>query len=87
MSQINLTIRDPESLVGFIENAKGAGYLKEVSIYKIKKLLPEVQFPIEIPIDIDAVLKLAGNPVVKKVFGSKVESKTIEILNAALETG
>ena len=87
MSNIYLQIEDLESLKSFVRDAKGKGFFKDTSVIKMEESLKDRSFPIQVPIDVDAVLKLAGNPVVKKVFGSKIEEKASEILNIVMETG
>ena len=69
---IYITIKDPASLKAFLMEAKGVGLLKDVSLNDMS--FREDDFPMDFPVDIDAFLKLAGNPVVKKVFGKKIES-------------
>lgn len=84
MSQIYLEIGSLESLVGFIESAKGAGLLKDISPKKVEDLLSEKEFPVRVPVDLDKVLDVAANPVVRKIFGKKIEETTVRtILRAA----
>ena len=68
---IYITIEDLDSLKSFVREAKKIGLLKEVPESKIA--YGKADFPVQLPIDIDAFLKLTGNPIVKKVFGKKIE--------------
>lgn len=86
MSKIYLEIGSLESLVGFIESAKEAGLLKDVSPKKVEDLLSGKEFPVRVPVDLDKVLDVAANPVVRKIFGKKIEDTTVRtILKAANE--
>ena len=80
--RIYIGIEDFASLESFIEEAQKIGLLKDISI----KRLPfnENDFPMQLPIDIEAFLKLTGNPIVKKVFGKKIEST---LQNYLIEAG
>ena len=85
--RIYLEIRDAESLVDFLKEAqKRTGLLKDISPGKLRKALSTKAFPIRIPIDLDGVIDIASNPVLKKMFGRKVEDATKRYLIAALET-
>ena len=84
MSQIYLEIGSLESLVCFIESAKEAGLLKDISPKKVEDLLSGKTFPVRVPVDLDKVLDVAANPVVRKIFGKKIEETTVRtILRAA----
>lgn len=84
MSQVNLEIKDPETLIAFIEDAKKVGLLKDISTEQVKKSFSGKTFPIRVPVDLDAVLKAAGNRIVKTAFAKTIQDKTVDILNKAL---
>ena len=86
MSQIYLEIGDLQSLIDFLEEAKGIGLLKDISTSKVGTLMSGKEFPVRIPIEIDKVLTLATNPIVKKMFGKKIEETTITCLLKVIET-
>lgn len=52
-------------------NFRKAGLLKSVSVNDIT--LPERCFPIEIPVEIDGLFKLAGHPLAKQ-YKTKIDS-------------
>lgn len=86
MSQIYLEIGSLESLTGFIQDAKGAGLLKDISTQKVADLMSSKEFPVRVPVELDQVLKLMANPMVRKIFGKKIEETTVRtILKAAKE--
>lgn len=87
MSQVNLEIESLDTLIAFIEDAKKVGLLKDISTEQVKRSFGGKAFPIRIPVDIDAVLKVAGNKVVKTVYGNEIQKKTVDILNKALSPG
>lgn len=70
--KIYISIEDLASLECFIEEAQKVGLLKGVNANELT--FNESDFPMRLPVDIDAFLKLTGNPIVKKVFGKKIES-------------
>ncbi len=84
MSQVYLEIGDLDTLMAFLRDAQKAGLLIGVSPYKVEHSFSEKDFPVRIPVNLDAVLAVAGNPIVKKVFGKTIETKTVDILNKAL---
>ena len=70
--RIYISIEDFDSLNGFMQEAHKVGLLKDVSINSTS--FDEGDFPMQFPVDIEAFLKLTGNPIVKKVFGKKIET-------------
>lgn len=80
MSQIFLEIGDIESTMEFIKDAKEAGFLKDISSDKVESLLREKEFPIRIQIELDDVFKLASNPIVRKMFGKRIEDTTVKTI-------
>ena len=87
MNQVCLEIENLETLMAFIEDAKKAGFLKDIRTEQIKELFSKKVFPVRVPVDLNALLAVAGNPIVKKAFGKKIETKTVDILNQALRSG
>ena len=86
MSQVYLEIGNIEDLITFIESAKEVELLKDISCDKVRNILKEKNFPVRLPIDINQALGIAANPVVRKIFGKKIEETTINtILKVANE--
>lgn len=83
MDQVNLEIGSLETLVAFIENAKKVGLLKDISTNQVKVSFSKVTFPIRIPVDLNALIAIAGKPILKP-FGKQIEKKTVDILNKVL---
>ena len=87
MSQIYLEIGDAESMTAFLEEARTkTGLLKDISLDKVEYVLSTKEFPIRVPVNLDAVIELAMNPVVKKMFGKKIEETTKKALLKAIES-
>ena len=80
MSQIFLEIGDIESTMEFIKDAKESGFLKDISSDKVESLLKDKEFPIRIQIELDDVFKLASNPIVRKMFGKRIEDTTVKTI-------
>ena len=82
-TEIYLTIGDKASLTSFLEEAKRkTGLLKDISIDKIEASLSDSDFPMKIPVKMDGVLDLAANPILKKMFGRKMEDTAVKYLRA-----
>ena len=87
MSQIYLEIGNMEGLMEFLQEARRkTGLLKDIPLDKVECVLEEKEFPIRIPVDLDSVLDLAMNPVVKKIYGKKIEETTKKALLKAIES-
>ena len=86
--KIFLQVDDEQTAIDLIREVKGkTGLLKDVNLYSLKQALDRKQFPIQIPVDLDGLLKVAGNPLVKRIFGPKIEGTTKRILKQVIETG
>lgn len=86
MSQIYLEIGDLQAIINFLDGAKEIGLLKDISSKKVEDLMSKKEFPIRLPIELDQVMAVAANPVIKKVFGKKIEETTLKCLVKAMET-
>ena len=87
MNQVYLEIEDLETLVAFVRDVRQrTGLLKDILPSKVRGSLNEIEFPVRIPIDLDAVIALADNPILKKTFGKKIENGARTILEKAMET-
>ena len=87
MNRVYLEITDGQEVMTFLTEAKKKGLLKDISAEKVEMALRQKAFPIKVPISLDGIIGLAGNPVVKKMFGRKIDDAAIKYLKAALETG
>lgn len=88
MSQIYLEVGSKEEAMAFLAEAKKkTGMLKDVSLEKVNRQLSMKEFPIRIPVNLDGVLNLCANPVLKKMFGKAVEKKTLEFLTTVVGAG
>ena len=84
---IFLEIESAEGLTAFLKEAKKTGLLKDVSLNDIEDAIRTKEFPLRIPVNLDAVLNLCRNPVLRKLFGGKIESKAKMILATAKRKG
>lgn len=88
MAKVFLEIGSKTELLMFMKEAKEkTGLLKDISLKDLNCSLHEENFPIRIPVNLDSVLDLCGNPMLKKLFGKKVEETTRKYLKAAMATG
>lgn len=82
-TEIYLTIGDKASLTSFVEEAKRkTGLLKDISMEMIETSLSDDDFPMKIPVKMDGVLDVAANPILKKIFGKRMEDTTKKYLKA-----
>ena len=84
---MHLTINSLGDLVNLVVELKKAGFLKDVGSKDILDKFGEKSFPIQIPINLEGAINLFGNPVVKQVFGKKIDSKVHDIWTKAIEAG
>jgi hypothetical protein len=77
---IFLEIESAEGLTAFLAEAKKTGLLKDVSMKDIQDAVRKKEFPLRIPVNLDAVLNLCRNPILRKLFGGKIESRAKMIL-------
>lgn len=80
MGKVYLEVDSLETLISFIQDAKGIGLLKDVSLAQVRHKFGNAAFPLRVPVNLNAVLDVASNKIVKATF-----SKTIEkMVTAAL---
>ena len=88
MDNFYLEIGSPEAVIAFLQATKEkTGLLKSVPLREVEQILQTKSFPIKVPVDLDAVIELASNPILKKAFGKKLEYKAAEILVKAMGSG
>ena len=86
MNQIYLEIENLDSLILFLREARNNGMLKDVLPSEVRAGLSEKIFPMRIPIETDAIVKVATNPIIRRTFGKKMEDTTRRYLVEAMET-
>lgn len=82
---IFLTINDQKSLELFIKGAAANGMIRSLNPQELIQWMRTVEFPIQVPVDFDKVLATAGNPIVKKVFGKKIDETFTRYVKTAME--
>ena len=87
MEQIYIEINSLKSLTDLLTEAKKKGLLKDISVEKVERAFMNKAFPMRVPVKLDSLLDLAGNPVVKKMFGKKIENATLGYLEKAIGAG
>jgi len=76
-----LEITERSELDAFLTEAKRLDLLKGVDLSN----LSEDKFPIRIPVKMDAVFKVASNPIVRKAFGKKIESVVLSYMETVVQ--
>lgn len=77
---VYIEIEDLDRLIAFVTEAKKEGLLKDISLAEVRHTFSKKSFPVRIPIELNAILGLAKNPVVKKVISGKLENATRKAL-------
>lgn len=85
--KVFIKIEDLETMENLLEEGAKRGLFKNLNVDAIRDLVKERKFPIQIPVELNDILDLAGNPIIKKIFGSKIESAVSECLLKILEAG
>ena len=84
MGQIYIEIENLGSLTSLLTEAKKKGLMKDVSIDKVERAFENKDFPMRVPVKMDGILELAGNPMLRKMFGKKIENGVLTYLEKAL---
>ena len=79
---IFLEIDSAEGLVAFVTEAKKTGLLRDISMTEIESITRKKSFPVRIPVNMNAVLDLCKNPILRRLFGAKIDSKAKRYLEA-----
>ena len=87
MGQIYIEIGNLDSLVNLLAEAKKKGLLKDISIEKVERAFKDKAFPMKIPVSVDGVLDLCGKPMLRKMYGKKLETGVLTYLEKALGAG
>lgn len=86
MGQVYLEFGDLESLMEVIKEAKEkADVLNDISTEKLRTVLSGKKFPIRVPFNLDSITDLTVNPMIKKIFGKKMDEAARKALVALLE--
>ena len=89
MAQLFSTIETPEDLMDILQEGRRKGLFKTLSLEAVERLArrKEFQFPMQIPVELDNLMELMGNPIAKKVLGTKFDHVVGVCLRKAFETG
>lgn len=87
MGQFYIEVGSLESLTNLITEAKKKGLMKDISIEKVERAFRNKAFPMKVPVQMGEILELAGNPMLKKMFGKKIENGMLTYLEKALGAG
>ena len=79
---IFLEIDSAEGLIAFVKEAKKTGLLRDISMDELENITKKKRFPVRIPVNMNAVLDLCRNPILKRLFGAKIDSKAKRYLEA-----
>ena len=87
MDQIYIEIGNLNSLMSLLTEAKKKGMMKDISLEKVRIAFTNKPFPMRVPVKLDGIIELAGNPMLKKMFGKKIENGLLTYLEKALGVG
>ena len=80
-----LTIEDAETLTVFIKGCVKNGYLRRLDLRDVISWMNRVTYPIRIPVNLDSVIGVGQNAVVKGIFGKNIDSTVTKYVKAAME--
>lgn len=84
---VYLTIENAESLTAFIKGAVKNGYLRRLDLRDVIAWMNQVSYPIQIQVDINSVVNVGRNAVVKGVFGKAIDETITKYIRTAMEAG
>ena len=82
---VYLTIEDAETLTAFIKGAVKNGYLRRLDLRDVISWMNRTAYPIRIPVDVDSVIGVGQNAVVKGIFGRNIDSTITKYVKTAME--
>ena len=77
---IVLRIEDKKSMVELVNS------LKEAKLLNANIPLCNLEFPLDVPVDVTKLIEMAKNPIVGKIFGKKMETTLTANLVRIAET-
>lgn len=81
--KIYIEIEDLQTMISLLMEAKKrTGLLKDVSPELVARYFSGKEFPVRIPVKADGILDIAANPIVRKIFGKKIEEKARILIKA-----
>ena len=81
MNGLYLGIGDIETLVELADVVrKKSGLLKDISNEELENVLSKQDFPIMIHVNTDKIIGYVGNPILKGLFGKKLETAVVNYL-------
>lgn len=86
-TKVYITIADPGILHELLTEGKKRKLFSTISVEKVDRLMANKTFPIQIPVELEDILGLVGSPIVKKMFGKKVEETVGMCLQKVIEAG
>ena len=86
-NRIYIEIETREDLWSILKDARGKGLLKDVQIDNFERSMERKEFPIRVPVELDNLWSLLGNPIIRKMFGSKVDKAVSTCLQKVTEAG
>lgn len=86
-AKIYITIEDQKSLDDILQEGKRKGLLKGLAIDRVQDTMKRKEFPIQIPVELGNIMDLMGNPIVKKMVGSKFDKAVGTCLQKIMEAG
>ena len=70
-----------------LQEAMNKKLMKGLTNEEFDKLFKQKTYPVRIPVELSSLIDLAGNPIVKKLIGSKTEKAADAVLKRILEAG
>ena len=85
--QFYIEVGSLDSLMKLLTESKKKGLMKDISVDKVERAFQNKEFPMRVPVSMDGILELAGNPMLKKMFGKRIENGVLAYLKKAYGAG
>ena len=79
-NKVYLEIDSLETLIAFIQDVKGIGLLKDVSMAQVRHKFSKMTYPLRVPVNLNSVISMADNKVVNVAFGETIEKMVTDFI-------
>lgn len=81
---VYLTVENSEAMFRFVKGCVRNGYMRRFDLRKVADWIKNAEYPIKIPVNLDSVIGIGANAVVKGIFGGNIERTISKYINAAM---
>lgn len=82
---IYLEIENKRALATFVKGAVRNGYLRRFDLRDVADWINETAYPIRVPVNLESVIGVGANPVVKGIFGGNIDKVLSNCIQEAID--